>query len=142
MQIIIEILKIILFLSWILFTVYTFFQLKRNTKTLANKCKLTVPFECKKCHSIFEYPYDVYLKIIKVVRTDYQARFGAGIRRYKEFKFLCKKCGSKQWQRQIRLYPFVGSPCEAEYRYLLIKAVAKIFVIGILASLSLSLLSL
>lgn len=141
MQIIIEILKVIIFLSWTLFLVYTFFRLKRDMRALDNKYNLIVPFECKKCHTVFDYPYDTYLKIIKKVRNDYQARFGSGIHRSKEFKYLCEKCGSKQWQRQMRLYPFSGSIHEPEYRSLFVRTMAKVFVVSLLVPLCMFLLS-
>lgn len=141
MGILLEILKGIVFLSWICFTVYSYFKLKKAMRTLAVKHNLTVPFECCRCHTVFDYPYEVYLKIARKVRNDYITRLGNSITRYREFKYLCEKCGSDQWQKQLKIQPFQGSTCAHEFTSLLVKAAIKVFVAGLLTPLFIILLS-
>lgn len=141
MSIVVEILKILLFASWCIFTIYTYFQLKRNMKDLAIRNNVTVPFECKKCHTVHEYPYSEYLKIIKRVRNEYTSRYGRTIHRYREFKYPCEICGTKQWQKLLRFHPFLGSTCQSEFKSILIRAVVKVVIAGFLAPLGMYLLS-
>lgn len=141
MSVVVEILKILLYASWCIFTVYTYFQLKRKMKDLAIRNNITMPFECKKCHTVYEYSYSEYLKIIKKIRNEYITRLGGTIHRYREFKYPCEICGTKQWQKQLRFHPFFGTECHSEFKSILIKAGLKVVIAGLLAPLGMYLLS-
>lgn len=140
MDVVLEIIRILIFVSWITFILYTYFRFKKEIKDLANRYDIRVPFQCKECHSIYNYPYETYLRIVKRIRKEYSARFGSGIHRSREYKCPCEKCGTNQWQKQLQLFPFSGSACQAQYRNLLIKMAVKLFAGSFLVVFGMSIL--
>lgn len=127
--------QILVFVGWISFTIYSFFNARKKIKNLANSNGLKVSFECKKCHTIHNYSYDEYTKIVRKVRNETTVRNFSSIKRTKEYKYPCQVCESKQWQKQLTINPFIGTPNEKEYFKIFIFFVIKVFACGIFVAL-------
>lgn len=102
-------------------------------RILANENGLTVPLECKKCHTIHQYPFDEYLKIIRRVRNETEVRSFNSVKRIKEYKYPCSVCNSKQWKILYKIHPFINTPYQEEYSKIIISAIVKVLVCSILA---------
>lgn len=140
-MIIIKILQILVFASWIAFILYSYFRWRKKLVEVAEKNNLTVAFECKKCQTIHRYPYSEFLKIIRKVRNEKTIRSGTRIYRQREYKYECSQCQSKQWQKQIDINPFFQEKSKAGFSSITYKFVGSIFGYSILVVVLMALLS-
>ena len=126
------IIQILIFIGWIGFTTYSVFDARKKIKTLAEVNDLKIPFECKKCHTIHEYSFEEYTKIVHKVRNETTIRTFNSVKRTKEYKYPCSICGSKQWQVLQKINVFSGTPYQKEHFSIIKILIFKVFACGIL----------
>lgn len=133
----ITIAQIIVYVLWLSFTIYSYFNLKKKIKNLANTNEITVPFQCKKCQTIHQYTFDEYLKTIRKVRNTTTVRIntfptGSIVRRAREYKDICKTCNSKQWLILLKIHVFSDTSCEQEHRKLVFSTIIQVVICSFL----------
>ena len=115
---------------WVFIAVYILIETRKKVKLLAEKHRVSYPFQCPECQHIKNYTYSQYMEIVK--RPTNQLKTFSKVRN--QHLFHCDKCQKNTYQEIVYEHIPLNPQFEKERQKILIFFLVKEVVLGLSVS--------